>query len=252
MIKQVYRGDIFYASLDPVIGSEQGGKRPVIIVRGNSNNPNNSVITIAPVTTELKKEFLGTHFIIDEDCNLPEKSMLLGEQIRSIDVERLGEYVGSISYNTMIRIEEHLKYGIGINPDEDPYKFETELCVSCAKRFYNGNRYIIFRKDKFDRAKGTCSCCGKRKAHRYIFIRKNKMRRYLDDIQAIKDRQNRQPQGVDLCLCPSCLSHYYNDENYIVRRIDKYQEIKDTCMLCQIKTGFDYHITRRVNNGCRN
>ena len=245
MIKKVCRGDIFYASLDPVIGSEQGGNRPVIIVRGNNNNSNNSVITIAPVTTELKKAFLGTHFVIDEDCNLPEKSMLLGEQIRSIDVERLGEYVGSVSYNTMIRIEEHLKYGIGINPDNDPYQFETEVCASCANRFYNGNRYIILRKDKFDKAKGICFCCGKHKAHKYIFIRKNRMRRYLNDIQAIKDTQKRRHKGVNLCLCPSCSSHYYSDENYIVKKIDKYQQIKNTCMLCQVKTGFDYHIIRK-------
>lgn len=252
MIKQVCRGDIFYTSLDPVIGSEQGGHRPVIIIRGNSNNSNNLVITIALVTTELKKEFLGTHFVIDEDCNLPEKSMLLGEQIRSIDVERLGDYVGSVSYNTMTRIEEHLKYGIGINPDEDPYKFETELCASCADKFYHGNRYIVFRKDKFDRAKGYCSCCQKSKAHTYIFIRKNKMKKYLSDIQKIKDRQNRRSEGIDICLCPTCLSNYYGDDNYIVRRIDKYQEIKDTCMLCQINTGYDYHITRRNKDECSN
>ena len=244
--QEVCRGDIFYASLDPVIGSEQGGKRPVLIIRGNSNNINNTVVTIAPITTELKKEFLNTHFTIDEDCNLPEKSMLLGEQIRSIDVERLGEYVGSVSYNTMIRIEENLRYGIGINPDEDPYKFEMELCASCADRFYHGNRYIILRKDKFDRAKGICSCCHKRIAHKYVFIRKNKMRRYMDDIKRIKEKQNKQINGIELCLCHSCLTDFNSNPNYIVEKTDKYQQTKDTCMICQIRQGYDYNIRKKI------
>ncbi len=92
----VKRGDIYYADLSPVIGSEQGGMRPVLIVQNDVGNKHAPTVIIVPLTTCMSKKPLPTHVTLS-DCGLASTSVTLMEQIRTIDKCRLKTYMGHIS-----------------------------------------------------------------------------------------------------------------------------------------------------------
>ncbi len=91
----VKRGEIYYADLSPVIGSEQGGVRPVVIVQNDIGNKYSPTTIVAPITSR-KKARIPTHVLIDNPC-LKCKSLILLEQIRIVDKSRLGEYIGTLT-----------------------------------------------------------------------------------------------------------------------------------------------------------
>lgn len=103
-MKTVYRGEVYYAELSPVIGSEQGGIRPVLILQNNTGNRHSPTTIIAPITSVQKKSSLPTHIVIDYDF-LESVSVVLLEQIRTIDKERLSDCLGRISVQDMQRVE---------------------------------------------------------------------------------------------------------------------------------------------------
>lgn len=90
---EVLRGQMYYADLDPVIGSEQGGNRPVLVIQNNVGNRHSPTIIIAPITTRVKKVHQPTHIGIPPYFGLPQNSMAMLEQIRTIDKGRLGSYI---------------------------------------------------------------------------------------------------------------------------------------------------------------
>lgn len=85
------RGQMYYANLDPVIGSELGGNRPVLVIQNNAGNRHSPTIIIAPITTRVKKLRQPTHIGIPPYFGLPQSSMAMLEQIRTIDKSRLGK-----------------------------------------------------------------------------------------------------------------------------------------------------------------
>lgn len=113
----IKRGDIFYADLDPVVGSEQGGIRPVLVVQNNVGNRHSPTIVVLPLSTA-KKNYLPTHIHICSSKSLPKDSIVLAEQIRTIDRYRLREYVGSIDKEIMDKINMAMKISIGVNFDD--------------------------------------------------------------------------------------------------------------------------------------
>lgn len=96
----IKRGDIFYADLNPVVGSEQGGIRPVLVVQNNVGNRHSPTIVVLPLSTA-KKHYLPTHIHIRGSKTLPKDSIVLAEQIRTIDRYRLKSYVGSVDFELM-------------------------------------------------------------------------------------------------------------------------------------------------------
>lgn len=110
----IKRGDIFYADLDPVVGSEQGGIRPVLVVQNNVGNRHSPTIVVLPLSTA-KKNHLPTHIHISSSKSLPKDSIVLAEQIRTIDRYRLREYVGSIDKEIMDKINMAMKISIGVD-----------------------------------------------------------------------------------------------------------------------------------------
>ena len=86
----VLRGQMYYANLDPVVGSEQGGNRPVLVIQNNVGNRHSPTIIIAPITTRVKKLHQPTHIGVPPYFGLPQNSMAMLEQIRTIDKGRLG------------------------------------------------------------------------------------------------------------------------------------------------------------------
>lgn len=111
----IHRGDIFEASLDPVIGCEQSGTRPVLIIQNDIGNRFSPTVIAAVITSKLRKRRLPTHvFISAKTTGLSENSMVLLEQIRTIDRQRLRERCGHISGRTMDKIDEALKISLNL------------------------------------------------------------------------------------------------------------------------------------------
>ncbi len=110
---KVKSGDIFYARLDPVIGSEQSGIRPVIVVQNNIGNKFSPTIVIIPITSNISKYKLPTHVIL-ENTILNKKSMALVEQIRTLDKSRLIEKITVIGKKDLEKIKEAIKLNLNI------------------------------------------------------------------------------------------------------------------------------------------
>ena len=100
---QIKRGDMFYADLSPVVGSEQGGIRPVLIIQNDMGNKYSPTVIAAAITSQMNKTGLPTHINIDSDtCGLKSNSVVLAEQIRTIDKSRLKEKIGHIEDEKII------------------------------------------------------------------------------------------------------------------------------------------------------
>lgn len=109
----IHRGEIYYADLSPVVGSEQGGYRPVIVLQNNKGNRYSTTVIIAPISSRLSKNPLPTHVMVD--CNLLEKkSVVLLEQIRTIDKQRIKEKVGMLDNKIMMAINQAIKTSLDI------------------------------------------------------------------------------------------------------------------------------------------
>ena len=109
----VSRGDIYYASLSPVVGSEQGGLRPVVIVQNNVGNKHAPTTIVAPITSRLTKKPLPTHVFI-EGCGLSTESVILLEQIRVIDKQRLKDKLGVLPPDTLELVNKALYISVGL------------------------------------------------------------------------------------------------------------------------------------------
>jgi mRNA interferase MazF len=111
----VRRGEIYYADLSPVIGSEQGGVRPVLIVQNDIGNKYSPTVIIAAITSQINKGKLPTHVEIGaSDYGLPKDSVILLEQIRTIDKKRLKEKIGFLSADIMKQADEALQISFGL------------------------------------------------------------------------------------------------------------------------------------------
>jgi mRNA interferase MazF len=111
----VKRGDVYYADLSPVIGSEQGGVRPVLIIQNDIGNRYSPTVIVSAITSQINKAKLPTHIeISSEDFSLPKDSVVLLEQIRTIDKKRLKEKIGHFDKNLMGEVDDCLKISLGL------------------------------------------------------------------------------------------------------------------------------------------
>lgn len=110
----VRRGDIFYADLNPVVGSEQGGTRPVLVVQNDVGNKYSPTVIIAAITSQIEKAKLPTHIeLTHEDYGLEKDSVVLLEQLRTIDKKRLKEKIAFLDQEVMSKVDEALKISLG-------------------------------------------------------------------------------------------------------------------------------------------
>lgn len=111
----IKRGDIFYADLSPVVGSEQGGVRPVLIVQNDIGNKYSPTVIAAAITSQINKAKLPTHIEISAlEYGLLKDSVILLEQIRTIDKKRLREKVGHLDEELMAKVNEALNVSFGL------------------------------------------------------------------------------------------------------------------------------------------
>ena len=119
MRKAIRRGDLFYADLNPVIGSEQGGIRPVLVIQNDVGNHFSPTVVAAAITSRKAKNSLPTHILLENVPGLAPTSLLLLEQLRTKDRKRLRGYIGRISKEKMLEVDAALAISIGIGyPNE--------------------------------------------------------------------------------------------------------------------------------------
>ena len=112
----VRRGDIFYADLSPVVGSEQGGTRPVLIVQNDTGNKHSPTVIAAAITSQTGKARLPTHINIPGgSVGLTKDSVILLEQVRTIDKRRLREHMGRLDDKNMALVDDAIAISFGLN-----------------------------------------------------------------------------------------------------------------------------------------
>ena len=110
------RGDIYYANMEPHVGSEQGGERPVVVLQNDMGNKHSSTLIIATLTSKVDKKLnLPTHVLLDQNPGLKVPSIVQLEQIFTIDKRRVQRFAGQTSSEEMDRIEAALKISLGMN-----------------------------------------------------------------------------------------------------------------------------------------
>ena len=168
--KEIKRGDIYHANLDPVKGSEQGGYRPVLVIQNNMGNKYSPTVIVAAITSRPKHR-MSTHVLLTGLAALEKESVVLLEQLRTIDKSRLENYVGTLSRNHMLKVEKALRSSTGIRKLDKPVLMC--LCPICAKPFYESREHFIHRADRNQKLKERCMFCNVRQGYDYLVRKKH-------------------------------------------------------------------------------
>ena len=167
--RKIRRGDIYHADLNPVFGSEQGGYRPVLVIQNNRGNQYSPTVIVAAITSKPKSK-MPTHVPVPADMQGLEKdSVVLLEQLRTLDKKRLVDYVGTLDRQQMLKVDKALCSSTGMKKHDKPVLMC--LCPICAKPFYDSKEHFIQRADKNQNLKDTCMFCNSRQGYDYL-IRK--------------------------------------------------------------------------------
>ena len=110
----IRRGDVYYADLSPVYGSEQGGIRPVLVIQNDIGNKKSNTVIVAAISSKIKKINLPTHVYLHGNKFLPKDSTVLLEQIRTIDKDRLHSYKTHLSDDIMKKIDNAILHSLGV------------------------------------------------------------------------------------------------------------------------------------------
>ncbi len=129
----IKRGDIYYADLSPVVGSEQGGLRPVLIVQNDVGNKYSPTVIAAAITSQLAKAKLPTHIDVNADhYGLAKDSVILLEQIRTIDKKRLREKMGHLDDGVMLKVNDAINISFGLSSE----------AIKSQKQFHHSNSAV--------------------------------------------------------------------------------------------------------------
>ena len=112
-MNEIKRGELYYADLSPVIGSEQGGVRPVLVVQNDVGNKYSPTVIVAAVTSQISKAKIPTHIELGTSYGLTKESVLLLEQIRTLDKRRLKEKIGTLDEKCMKSVNDALLISLG-------------------------------------------------------------------------------------------------------------------------------------------
>ena len=163
MTQKVKQFQIYLYDFGETTGSVQSGVRPVLITQDNGFNENSPTTIVAPITTAIKKEWLPSHNFLGEEFGLSKPSMVMLEQLRTVNQDELREYVGAISdpYLTKI-IGRGIKKTLGMWDYAPRDKTAIRcLCPQCAESYRNTRSFIIRRLDPFQKAKDACDRCNR-------------------------------------------------------------------------------------------
>ena len=134
--RTIHRGEIYYADLNPVVGSEQGGIRPVLILQNEVGNWFSPTVIIAAMTARGGKAHLPTHVPVGTDSGLRRPSLVLAEQVRTIDKSRLLERVGMLPPEKQEQVDRALRISFALSPqrEEEPEwtQEESSITMGCS------------------------------------------------------------------------------------------------------------------------
>ena len=134
--RTVHRGEIYYADLNPVVGSEQGGIRPVLILQNEVGNWFSPTVIVAAMTARGGKAHLPTHVPVGTDSGLRRPSLVLAEQVRTIDKSRLLERVGMLPPGKPEQVDRALRISFALSPqrEEEPEwtQEESSITMGCS------------------------------------------------------------------------------------------------------------------------
>ena len=159
-MKNTYlRGELYYADLGTGIGSEQNGYRPVVIIQNDVGNRHSPTTIVAAISTQIKtKAKLPTHYFLRAGNGLLHPSVVMLEQIRTIDKTRLEHYIGTLSEKEVCGMNHALAVSIGLMPTT-ALKIKLCLCRTCAEVFLGSGAYILKQAKTFHKEPELCAYC---------------------------------------------------------------------------------------------
>lgn len=167
------RGDMYYADLGKGVGSEQEGRRPVLIVQNNTGNRHSTTVIVASISSRADvKPKLPTHCLIDAGCGLQLPSVVLLEQLRTVSKQRLEGYIGRLDKKHIRSVNHALAVSVGLIPAAPTGRMHLCLCGICADNFYNTGAYVLQRIDRGQTEKDVCTYCNQRMGFDYEVIPK--------------------------------------------------------------------------------
>ena len=173
MNKTYLRGDMYYADLGRGIGSEQEGYRPVLILQNNTGNKYSPTVIVAAISSKVDaKAKLPTHYLLKAENGLELPSLVLLEQLRTIDKKRLGAYIGRLEEKHIRKINHALAVSVGLI-EEVPANLIMCLCPACANNFYGTGSYYLRRVHPDRVEKDICTYCGQRPGFDYEVVKRH-------------------------------------------------------------------------------
>ncbi len=159
--RKIQKGEIYYYDFGQNEGSIQSGRRPVLVIQADNFNAKAPTIIVAAITTAVKKQYLPSHIVPGENYGLSKPSMVLIEQIRTVNKSQLRDYVGVVN-------NEHIwkKINIAIKKTFGLWFYHQErtddircLCPQCLQGYMGGTNYVVRRLDPFAKEREKCEKC---------------------------------------------------------------------------------------------
>ena len=169
MHNDILRGEVYFADLDPVFGREYGGTRPVLIIQNNTGN-NHSDTTVVAAIAQKRRHSSPTHVLIQDAPGMKEDSMVLLEQIRTIDMKRLAGKLSTLSINQMHLVDIALMASLGIRVSSHDPMIMT-LCQTCVQSFRDSSDYALRQTNLDQDTKEPCTLCNIRTGYDYEVTR---------------------------------------------------------------------------------
>ena len=174
MSKPYLRGEMYYADLGDGVGSEQNGYRPVLIIQNDVGNRHSPTVIVAAISSKIDaKAKLPTHYLLRAESGLELPSLVLLEQLRTIDKRRLETYIGRLDKHHIRQINHALAISIGLIELRSKNLIMC-LCPACAKSFYNAGTYYLRRVNSKQTQRDTCTYCGQNMGYDYEVIKNGK------------------------------------------------------------------------------
>ena len=175
-INSIKRGEIYMAQLVPTSGSEQEGKRPVLVIQNDTGNAHSATVIVAAVSSKVqRKGNMPVHVKLDKTYGLGKESVVKLEQLRTLDKNALGSFVGTLDGEAMSRVNKALGISVGLQKNKPDWSKALELCLcsQCAGQFYNSPDHRIKRSDMNQQFTDSCDFCNVRRGFDFLVLNKN-------------------------------------------------------------------------------
>lgn len=170
-MNQIYRrSEIYYADLGDQFGSEQRGYRPVVIVQNDVGNLHSPTVIVASITSKTDaRAKLPTHHYLGASCGLERPSVILTEQLDTLDKRRLEKHVGFLDNRHLRGMNHALAVSVGLI-EPKPKAMSVCLCGACANNFNGTGEYYLKRINPYEAEKGICTYCNQRLGFGYMVV----------------------------------------------------------------------------------